>query len=226
MSLKTKLIRRCIAAILVVGVMLFVPAGTIHYWEGWVYLSIISVPMIAFSAYYYKHDPALVERRMRTKEKSTEQRVLMRVASVITLGALLVPGLDRRFSWSQRIIGEVPLWLIVVAMVFALAGYLMTMYVMDVNRFAGRTIQVDENQKVITTGPYRIVRHPMYASSLLMILFVPLALASYVALPLCALFIPVLVVRLLNEEKVLRRELPGYAEYCEGTKYRLIPYIW
>lgn len=102
----------------------------------------------------------------------------------------------------------------------------MTMYVMDVNRFAGRTVQVDQEQTVVSSGPYRFVRHPMYASASLMIVTGPLGLGSYIAVPFCALFIPILIVRLLNEEKILSQELSGYAEYCERTKYRLVPYLW
>ena len=226
MSLRGSVIRRCGAAIVVAAVLLFVPAGTVHWWQGWAYLGIISIPMVAFSAYYYKHDPALVERRMRTQEKIREQKIVMRAASAVTLAALVVPGLDYRFGWSAQLIGTVPLWLTLPAMALTLITYLATMWVMNVNRFAGRTIEVEEGQPVIASGPYRIVRHPLYASSLAMVMFTPLALGSYVAIPFCALYIPILVVRLLNEEQVLRRELAGYTEYCRANKYRLIPYVW
>jgi len=226
MSFKGKLIQRCVSAIVVAAAILFLPAGTIRWWEGWVYLAIIAIPMVVFCAYYYKHDPALVERRMRTKEKVKRQRIVMRAASVVTLAALVVPGLDHRLGWSARLIGTVPAWAAILALALTLICYLATMWVMDVNRFAGRTIEVEADQHVVSSGPYRVVRHPLYASSLAMVLFTPLALGSYVAMPFCALYIPVLVLRLLNEEEVLRRELPGYTEYCEKTKYRLVPYLW
>jgi protein-S-isoprenylcysteine O-methyltransferase Ste14 len=226
MTLRDKLIRRCIGAIVVAAAMLFFPAGTIRWWEGWVYLGIITIPMVAFSAYYYKRDPALVERRMRSKEPVKRQRVIMAVGNGITATALLLPGLDHRFGWSKSIFGGVPVWLEVLALLLTLAAYLMTMYVMHVNRFAGRTVQVEPEQTVVSSGPYRFVRHPMYANASLMILCGPLGLGSYVAIPFCALFIPILIVRLLNEEKVLGQGLPGYVEYCRRTKYRLIPYIW
>ena len=226
MSLKTRVIWRCVSATIVAAALLFVPAGTIKWWEGWVYLAIIAIPMFAFSAYYYKHDPALVERRMRSKEKVQRQRIVMRLGSVVTPLVLMVPGLDRRFVWSARSIGVVPSWLILTAMVITLVSYLASMWVMDVNRFAGRTIEVEAEQRVVSGGPYAVVRHPLYTAALVMMLFTPLALGSYVGLPFGALFIPVLVVRLLNEEEVLQRELPGYAEYRQETKYHLIPYIW
>lgn len=226
MSLKVLVIRRCAAAILVAAALLFVPAGTLRWWEGWVYLGIIAIPMVIFSAYYYQHDPALVERRMRTHEKINKQKIVMRAASLVTLVALVVPGLDHRFGWSVHLVGIVPVWLTVIAMALTLITYLATMWVMDVNRFAGRTIEVETGQCVVSSGPYRVVRHPLYASSLAMVLFTPLALGSYIAIPFCALYIPIMVVRLLNEEQVLRRDLPGYSEYCQRTKYRLIPYIW
>jgi protein-S-isoprenylcysteine O-methyltransferase Ste14 len=198
----------------------------VHYWQAWVYLGIIVIPMILFSAYYYKHDPALVERRMRTRETEPRQKAVMRAASVVTLVALMVPGLDRRYGWSTALLGAVPTWLIAISLALTLASYLATMWVMDVNRFAGRTIQVEAEQRVVSSGPYGIVRHPMYAASLFMMLFTPLALGSYVAVPFCALYIPILIARLLNEEQVLGRGLPGYAEYCQSTRYRLLPGIW
>ena len=226
MSLKTRVIWRCISATVVAAALLFVPAGTIRWWEGWVYLAILAIPMFGFTAYYYKQDPALVERRMRSKEKVQRQRIVMRLGSIVTPLVLMVPGLDHRFGWSRRLIGVAPVWLIVSAMVVTLMSYLASMWVMNVNRFAGRTIEVEAGQQVVSSGPYAVVRHPLYSAAFVMMLFTPLALGSFVGLPFGALFIPVLVARLLNEEQVLRQELPGYDEYCAGTKYRLIPYIW
>jgi len=140
--------------------------------------------------------------------------------------AYLIPGLDFRFGWTYRWTGPVPLWLEIASLATVLTSYLMTIWVMDVNRYAARTIRVEAGQPVASRGPYQWVRHPMYFGILLMMLFTPLALGSYVALPIFALVLPALMFRLLREEKVLRRELPGYPEYCERTRYRLIPYIW
>jgi protein-S-isoprenylcysteine O-methyltransferase Ste14 len=210
----------------VVVALLFVPAGTLDFWEAWVFLAIFFIPMIIFSIYYYQHDRALVERRMQNREKVTEQKWIMRFAFLFFLLGLLVPGLDHRFGWTRRWIGGVPLWVEIAAQALTLTGYLGTMWVIDVNRFAARTVQVERDQRVISSGPYGVVRHPMYSFALVMWLATATALGSYVALPFFALLIPVIVLRLLNEEKVLRRELPGYAEYCERTRYRLAPYIW
>jgi protein-S-isoprenylcysteine O-methyltransferase Ste14 len=226
MSLKSKLILQSTITFLSASALLFVPAGTLNFWEAWVYLAIVFIPMVYFSVYYYKYDRAVVERRMETREKESEQKWIMRVAMTICVLGLLVPGLDHRFGWTHKLTGGVPLWVEIVAQILVLAGYLETMWVIDLNRYAARTVRVEEGQKVISTGPYLFVRHPLYTGGLIMWLVSAPALGSYVALPFFALLFPVLVLRLLNEEKVLRRDLPGYAKYCEGTRYRLIPYIW
>ncbi|MGC2768830.1 MAG: isoprenylcysteine carboxylmethyltransferase family protein [Candidatus Acidiferrum sp.] len=225
-SLKSRLMVQGAFVFFVVVALLFVPAGTLDFWEAWVFLVIFFIPMIIFSIYYYQHDRALVERRMQNREKVTEQKWIMRFAFLFFLLGLLVPGLDHRFGWTRRWIGGVPLWVEIAAQALTLTGYLGTMWVIDVNRFAARTVQVERDQRVISSGPYGVVRHPMYSFALVMWLATATALGSYVALPFFALLIPVIVLRLLNEEKVLRRELPGYAEYCERTRYRLAPYIW
>lgn len=210
----------------VIAMMLFLPAGTLGFWQGWAYLAVWFIPGLVFSFYFYTRDPALVERRLAGKEKEKEQKVVIGAAYVVFGLAYLIPGLDFRFGWTYRSTGPVPLWLEIASLAIVLASYLMTIWVMDVNRYAARTIRVEAGQKVVSTGPYKWVRHPMYFGVLLMMLSTPLALGSYVALPIFALVLPALMFRLLNEEKVLRRELPGYAKYCEGTRYRLIPYIW
>jgi protein-S-isoprenylcysteine O-methyltransferase Ste14 len=225
-SLKSRLMVQGAFAFFVLVALLFVPAGTLDFWEAWVFLAILFIPMIIFSIYYYKHDRGLVERRMQNREKVKEQKWIMRFAFLFFLMGLLVPGLDYRFGWTRRWIGGIPLRVEIAAQALTLTGYLGTMWVMDVNRFAARTVQVEQDQRVISSGPYGVVRHPMYSFALVMWLATAPALGSYVALPFFALLVPVIVLRLLNEEKVLRRELPGYAEYYERTRYRLAPYIW
>jgi protein-S-isoprenylcysteine O-methyltransferase Ste14 len=150
----------------------------------------------------------------------------MKFAKVIFFGAFLLPGFDFRLGWSRRSFGAVPLWLMILSGAIALAGYLMTYGVVAVNRYASRIIQVEKGQRVISVGPYRIVRHPMYFGAVISILFTPLALGSYWAVPVFALIIPVIVLRILNEETILRQELAGYDEYCLRTCSRLIPFVW
>jgi len=226
MSLASRLVLRISIGMLVIAVVLFLPAGTLRFWQGWAYLAVWFIPGIIFSLYFYKRDPALVERRLESKEKEKVQKMIMGVVFLVFSLAYLIPGLDFRFGWTDRWTGPVPLWFEIASLLIVLASYLMTIWVMDVNRYAARTIRVEVGQKVASTGPYRWVRHPMYSAVLLMMVFTPPALGSYVALPVFALVLPALIFRLLNEERVLRRELPGYPEYCEGTRYRLIPYIW
>src|SRR5229473_2272894 len=154
-SLKTRLILRSLFAVIFVAVFLFLPAGSFRYWQGWVFMAILFLPMPVTSVYFMKRDPQLVERRLRTEEKISEQKTFIRWAQWVFFGSLLIPGLDHGFGWSR-----VPLWLTILSQLFVLAGYLMTLWVMKENSFASRTIQIEEGQRVISTGPYRLVRHP------------------------------------------------------------------
>ena len=220
-SLAGRLILRTVISVVIVAAFLFVPAGSVRYWQGWAFMALWFLPMVIVSPYFLKNDPQLVERRLQTKEKSKEQKTIIRLAQPIVFLNLLVPGLDYRFGWSR-----VPLWLTIVSEALVVAGYVITFWVMKENSFASRTIQVVEGQKVITTGPYRLVRHPMYFGAVLMLLFTPMALGSWWALPGFVVVGVLIVVRLLNEEKVLKGELAGYSEYCAQTRYRLIPLVW
>jgi protein-S-isoprenylcysteine O-methyltransferase Ste14 len=225
-SLKSRIIVQGALTFAAVFVLLFLPAGTLDFWEAWGFLGVIFIPMGIFSVYYYKHDPALVQRRMQRHEKVKEQQWIVRAGTMISLLGILMPGLDHRFGWTRQLTGGVPLWVEIACQVLVLISYLGTMWVIHVNRFAARTIQVEEAQKVISTGPYAVVRHPMYSFATLMWLAIAPSLGSYVSLPFFLVLVPIFAARLLNEEEVLRRDLPGYAEYCQGTTYHLIPYIW
>jgi protein-S-isoprenylcysteine O-methyltransferase Ste14 len=220
-SLTTRVILRSLIAVIFVALILFIPAGSARYWHGWVFMAILFLPMPITSVYFMKRDPQLVERRLRTKEKISEQKNIVRWAQLVFFASLLIPGLDYRFGWSR-----VPLSLTVLSQLFVFVGYLITLWVMKENSFASRTVQVEEGQKVISTGPYRLVRHPMYFGAVLMLLFTPLALGSWWALPGFLLVIPLIVLRLLNEEKMLCRDLPGYSDYCLRTRSRLLPLLW
>jgi protein-S-isoprenylcysteine O-methyltransferase Ste14 len=225
MSVQWKAILRIAVTMLFFAAIVFLPAGTWHFWEGWVYLCVWFLPGLGFFAYFAWNDMELVRRRMQSNEPIKEQKAIMAAMYVIILVGFVLPGLDFRFGWTRGW-GGVPLWLIVVSLAMVLAGSFLSFWVMYVNRYAARTVQVEAGQKVISSGPYAWVRHPMYSGILLMMLFTPLALASYVAVPVFALTVPVLMARLLNEERLLRRELPGYVDYCERTQHHLVPYLW
>jgi protein-S-isoprenylcysteine O-methyltransferase Ste14 len=221
MTLKSRLALRFLLALGVLGALLFIPAGSLRFWQGWAYIAISFVPGLFAFTYFYKHDPQLIERRMQFREKVREQKRIMTFVYIAWLVAFVLPGLDHRFGWSHQ-----PLWITIFSQAVVFGGFATTLWVAKVNRFAARTIQVEPGQEVISSGPYRIVRHPMYLGACAMWLFTPLALGSYFTLPAFALLIPLILLRLLNEEKVLRQELPGYAEYCLRTRFRLVPFIW
>jgi protein-S-isoprenylcysteine O-methyltransferase Ste14 len=201
--------------------ILFLPAGTLAYWQAWVYLGILLVPMSFMLLYLLRNDPALLERRMRMREREPEQKLIVKLSYLVFLAVFLLPGFDRRFGWSH-----VPVAVVVAADLLVLLGYGLFALVLRENSYASRVIEVEQGQQVISSGPYAIVRHPMYLGTGTMYLMTPLALGSYWALFPALLLIPVLVVRIRNEEQVLADGLPGYREYMKKTRYRLVPGIW
>jgi len=209
------------AAFIVLCLMFFVPAGTLDYWQAWLYMAVIFIPAAFVVMYFLKKDPAFLERRLSTREKEAKQQLIIKLAIPIFIIGFLLPGLDRRFGWSH-----VPFEFVVAANVIVFLSYMLIFLVFKENSYASRTVQVEKGQKVISTGPYSIIRHPMYLGSLFMYLATPIALGSYWALPPFLLMIPVFVFRILNEEEVLKRELPGYKEYCKKVKYGLVPFVW
>ncbi len=226
MSLGLRLSVRLFLSLLLCGAMLFVPAGTWRFWQGWIFLTVVFTYLAGAFVYFCKHDPQLIERRLRSKEKLTEQKRLVQLWKPAFAAMILLPGFDYRFGWSPRLFGGVPFWLSLVADALVVGGLLLVFWVLKVNSFASRTIEVESGQKVISSGPYALVRHPMYSGSLIMWLAMPVALGSYVAWPGFALAAPFYISRLVNEEKFLRRELQGYSEYCLSTRFRLVPYVW
>ena len=201
--------------------MFFLPAGTFAYWEAWVYLTVLLIPMVLVLIYLLRNDPELLERRMRMREKESEQKLIIKISYLYFLLVFLLPGFDKRLGWSN-----IPVVVVIVADVLVLLGYGMFFLALRENRYASRIIEVEQEQKVNSSGPYAIVRHPMYVGVSLMCIFTPLALGSYWAAIPSLLIIPLLVARIRNEESVLGRELKGYKEYMQKTKYRLIPGIW
>jgi len=226
MSLKARAVRRLGTTLVVLGAMLFLTAGSLRFWQGWLFLALMTGFWIFFFVDLLKHDPQLLERRLQSKETEPEQRLSQRLMSTIMISAFILAGLDFRFGWSREWLTPVPTALVVAGQAILMAGYWLVFWAMKTNSFAGSTIQVEKEQKVIHSGPYALVRHPMYFGMAVTVLGVPLALGSYVALPMFALLIPVLVYRLIHEERTLRRDLPGYVEYCERTGFRLVPWVW
>jgi protein-S-isoprenylcysteine O-methyltransferase Ste14 len=220
-ALARKVYGRVLLAVPAIWAILFLPAGTLAYWEAWLYLAVLLIPMFFVFRYLLKHEPQLLERRMQVREKEVAQRRIITVASVYFLLVFILPGLDRRWGWS-----DVPPWVVLAADLLVMLGYGLFVLVLRENQYASRTIQVEKGQQVISSGPYEIVRHPMYLGVLLMYLASPLALGSYWALLPALLIVPILAARIVNEEQVLERDLRGYREYKQVTKYRLLPRVW
>jgi protein-S-isoprenylcysteine O-methyltransferase Ste14 len=210
--------------ILLLAIALFAPAWTLRFWQGLLYLLLFASCSAAITVYLWKHDKALLSRRVSAgpvAEKSRAQQIIPLFASIGFLAILVVPSLDHRFSWSH-----VPLWIVLAGDLLVVLGFYIVFKVFCVNTFTSATIEVNEQQTVISTGPYAFVRHPMYSGALVMLLGTPLALGSWWGLIAFIVMVAVIVIRLLDEEKVLLANLPGYAEYVARVKYRLVPYVW
>ena len=208
----------------VMGLLLFVPAGTIHYWQAWVYLSIFTGASVLTTLYLMRKDPALLKRRMSggpTAEKRPTQKFIMLCTSIGFIALLVVPAFDHRFGWSN-----VPLFVVLVGDLLVAVGFALIVRVYRENTFSSATIEVIKGQQVISTGPYAIVRHPMYASAFLYLIGTPLALGSYWGLLPIAAMMPFLIWRLLDEERLLVADLPGYSDYQKKVRFRLVPGIW
>lgn len=218
------LLRMLIRLVLSVGfflLLLFLPAGTWNYTAAWMYLGVMYGFMLLVTTYFFFHDPAFLERRMKMKEKEQEQKILIKISAIVYLAAYLIPGFDFRYGWSQMSF----VW-VVVGNLLVFLGYLLVFLVFRANSYAARTVEVEAGQKLVSTGPYALVRHPMYTGVLLMFLATPLALGSYWMFLPASLLPWFLYFRILNEEKVLREQLDGYVAYCERVRFRMIPYVW
>jgi len=215
---------RSAVSLVVFMAMLFIPAGTLRFWPGWLYGFIFAASTTALSVYFLKHDPKLVERRMKVGP-AAEQRPAQKIIMAITMAGfillIVLPGLDYRWHWSS-----VPPWLVLAANAVLALSFAIFFIVLKQNSFAASTIRVEADQPVVSTGLYAIVRHPLYSGALLLMLATPLALGSYWTLLVAFALIPVLMWRLLDEERFLTQNLPGYSDYCRATRFRLIPSIW
>ena len=220
-QLAKMIIIRFVGGFIVLAAMFFLPAGTLDYWEAWVYIAVLFVPIVFVLSYLIRHDPALLERRMRMQEHEAEQKLIVKLSFAWFFVMFLLPGFDRRFEWSN-----VPVALVIAADVLVVLGYAVVFLVFRENTYTSRVVEVERDQKVISSGPYAIVRHPMYVGVLIMYLLTPLALGSYWGVIPALLMVPMLIARIQNEEQVLGKELPGYLDYVQKVRYRLIPGVW
>ena len=205
----------------VILALLFIPAGTLEYSNGWLFIAILFIPMIFVGAVLMVKDPELLEKRLNAKESEDTQKFVLLVSGLMFVSSFIVAGLNFRFKWSQ--LPGIVVW---AAAVLFILGYAMYMEVLRENRYLARTVEVDKNQEVIDTGLYGIVRHPMYTSTIIMFLAMPLVLGSVYSFVICLVYPAIIAVRIGNEEKVLERELAGYSTYKRNVKYRILPFIW
>ena len=206
---------------LMVGLLIFLPAGTLHYAKGWLFMALLFIPMLGAGFVMLAKSPDLLKKRLDAKEKQAAQKGVLAFSGLMFIGGFVVAGLDFRYGWSH-----IPTVVTIIASLLFLLAYLLYAEVLRENAYLSRTIRVEEGQTVVDTGLYGIVRHPMYSATLLLFLAMPLILGSWYALMAFAFYPVIIVVRLKDEERLLTQELQGYAEYKQKVKYRLLPFIW
>src|SRR6266487_678774 len=210
--------------IVVLAILLFLPAWSFNYWQAWIFLLIFSISVFIITLYFLREDPKLIESRLKAgpgAEQQTSQKIIQALASLFFILPFIIASLDHRFGWSN-----VPTYLIILGDLFVALGLFFVFLVFRENTFTSATIELRDEQQVISTGPYALVRHPMYAGAFIMLLGVPLALGSWWAFIPVFLLFAAIAWRLLEEEKFLAKNLPGYTSYREKVRYRLIPFIW
>ena len=210
-----------LAGLLLVGALLFVPAGTFIYWQAWLLIGILFLPMFAAGLVMLKKSPALLRKRLSASEEQGEQKAVVLASGVMFLAAFVLAGLNFRFGWIV-----LPAWVPWAAAAVFLTGYALYAEVLRENEYLSRTVEVQEGQKVVDTGLYGVVRHPMYLSTLILFLAMPLVLGSVISFVVMLAYIPIIVKRIKNEEQVLEKGLAGYAEYENRVRCRLIPFVW
>lgn len=207
--------------IVLVALLLFLPAGTLRYWNGWLFILVLFVPMFLAGIVMMARNPDLLRKRLNARESEMEQKQVIACSGLMFLAAFILAGLNFRYGWIT-----VPRWAVWAGTAVFLAAYLMYAEVLRENVYLSRTVEVQDDQKIIDTGLYGVVRHPMYASTLLLFLSMPWILGSPLSFLILLLYIPLIAKRIKNEEKVLENGLEGYAAYRERVKYKVIPYIW
>lgn len=221
MKLLLNALTKFICGLLLVGLLIFLPAGTLSYTYGWLFIGLLFVPMLIAGLVMLLKSPDFLAKRLDAKEKQTTQKGVVALSGLMFSAGFAVAGLDHRFGWSVM-----PLPIAIAASVLFLLAYVLYAEVMRENAYLSRTVKVEEGQKVVDTGLYGIVRHPMYMATILLFLMIPIVLGSWYALIAFAFYPAIIIVRLKDEEDLLTRELPGYAEYKQKVKYRIIPFIW
>ncbi|MBE6943179.1 MAG: isoprenylcysteine carboxylmethyltransferase family protein [Ruminococcaceae bacterium] len=221
MKLLLEALTKFTCGLLMVGLLIFLPAGTLAYTYGWLFIALLFVPMLIAGFVMLHKFPDFLKKRLDVKEKQAAQKGVLAFSGLMFIAGFVVAGLDFRFGWSKM-----PDWVVIAASVLFLVAYALYAEVMRENAYLSRTVKVEEGQKVVDTGLYGIVRHPMYAVTVLLFLMIPLVLGSWYALIAFAFYPAIIIVRLRDEEKLLTRELPGYAEYKQKVRYRIIPFIW
>ena len=220
-KLFTQAIIKFLSGLLIVGLLLFLPAGTLVWWQAWLLMGILFVPMFIAGLIMMKRSPDLLRKRLDVKERENEQKTVIILSGIMFLAAFIVAGLNFRFGWIV-----LPAWVSWVSAVVFLLAYTLYAEVLRENVWLSRTVEVQENQKVVDTGLYGIVRHPMYMTTLLLFLSMPLVLGCVISFAIMLLYIPIIAKRIRNEEQVLEGGLEGYAEYKQRIRYKVIPFVW
>ncbi len=220
-GLFTKALIRYLFGVLIVGILIFLPAGTFAFWQGWLLMGILFVPMFIAGCVMIKRDPGLLERRLNAREEQGAQKLVILSSALMFVLSFVAAGLNFRFRWLL-----LPPWVCWLSALLFLSGYALYAEVLRENTWLSRTVEISKDQKLIDTGLYGLVRHPMYLSTLLLFLSMPLVLASPVSFAIMLFYLPIICVRILNEERMLKTQLTGYEDYMRKVKYRLLPFIW
>ncbi len=220
-SLLINALAKFLCGLLMVGLLIFLPAGTLGYTYGWLFIGLLFVPMLIAGFVMLFKSPEFLKKRLDAKEKRGKQKDVVALSGLMFIAGFVVAGLDFRFGWSY-----VPVWVVITASVLFLTAYVLYAEVMRENAYLSRTIKVEQGQTVVDTGLYGIVRHPMYMATVLLFLMIPLVLGSWYGLVIFAFYPVIIVIRIKDEENLLTRELPGYEAYKKKVKYRIIPFIW
>ncbi len=219
--LLTQAIIKYVTGVIIVALLLFLPAWSLHYWQGWLLIAILFVPMLAVGIVIYIKNKELLKKRLKAKETDKTQNKIVKTSGLLFVISFIVAGFNSRYQWAL-----LPNWAVWVAATIQLLSYIMYAEVLHENTYLSRTIEAQENQKVIDTGLYSIVRHPMYTATTILFLAMPIVLASPISFIIMLLYIPLIVHRIKTEETFLENNLQGYKEYQQRVKYRLIPFIW